>query len=132
MKKQTWIAALYLSLVFLAGVLFGYVIDNLQNQRPARPGNPGQFRERYIASLQRELSLTPEQVAKVTAILDETGKRFHQLKKQMDPELQTIRQSQRQQIMAVLTAEQQPLYQKLLDERRRRMGQHFKHKRPTE
>ena len=93
--------------------------------RPARPTpNPKDFRERYLGKLQKELSLSPEQLDQVKSILDQTGQRFHELREQfhdkMEPEFEAVRQMQRQRIMAVLTPEQQPKYQQILEEQRRR------------
>jgi Spy/CpxP family protein refolding chaperone len=123
MTKPTRIAALYLAVVFVAGGLFGVVAHGLYTQKTARAANPKEFRERYVAKLQKDLSLTPEQVPQVTAILDETSDRFREIREKMSPELDAIRQQQRAQIMALLKPEQQEKYQKILDEWRRRREQ---------
>ena len=130
MMKPTRIAALWLAMVFLAGALFGFVAHSFYADRTtladraARPSNPKDFRERYLAKLKNELSLSPEQLDQVRAILDQTGQRFHELREQfhdkLEPEFETVRQMQRQRIMAVLTPEQQPKYQKIIEEQRRR------------
>lgn len=126
MTKPTRIAALYLAVVFVAGGLFGVVAHGLYSQKTARadrPPNPKEFRERYVAKLQKDLSLTPEQMPQVTAILDQTSDRFREIRERMSPELDAIRQQQRAQIMALLNPEQQGKYQKILDEWRLRREQ---------
>ncbi len=126
MTKPTRMAALYLGLVFVAGGLFGVVAYGLYSQKTAqaaRAPNPKEFRERYVAKLQKDLSLTPEQMPQVTAILDQTSDQFREIREKMSPELDAIRQRQRAQIMTLLNPEQQGKYQKILDEWRRRHEQ---------
>lgn len=126
MTKPTRMAALYLAVVFVAGGVFGVVAHGLYSQKTARASNspnPKEFRERYMAKLQKDLSLTPEQIPQVTAILDQTGDRFRVVRERMIPEFDVIRQQQRAQIMALLNPEQQGKYQKILDEWRQRREQ---------
>ena len=123
MTKPTRIAAFYLAVVFLAGGLFGVVAHGVYTQKTARASSPKEFRERYVAKLQKDLALTPEQVPQVTAILDQTGDRFRLVRERMIPEFDAIRQQQRVQIMALLNPEQQGKYQKILDEWRRKREQ---------
>ena len=123
MTRTTRLAAVWLAIVFLAGTLFGFVVHGLYNQRPARAANPKEFRERYVARLQRELSLSPEQLTQVTAILEQTSQRFQEIRDRMEPEFQAIREQQRLRIMAILTPDQQPKYQKIIEEHRRKHGE---------
>lgn len=127
MMKPTRMAAVYLAVVFVAGGLFGFVAHGLYSQKGTRaenrPSNPREFRQRYVTRLHRDLSLTPEQLTQVTAILDETGERFQELRERMSPEFDIIRQQQRARIMALLSPEQQGKYQKMLEEWRRQHEQ---------
>ncbi len=118
MTKTTRIAAFYLALVFVAGALFGVVADRLYQRSARAASSPQDYRERYIARLQRELVLTPEQVTQVTAILDETGQRFRELREKVGPEFEAIRKAQRERITALLTPAQRPRYEKILEEHR--------------
>ena len=122
MMKPTRIAAMWLAVVFLAGALFGFVANTFYSQRTARAStsNPRESRERFVARLQKDLALTPEQLAQVRAIMDQTGQRFREVREKMDRDSQTIREEHRQQILAILTPEQQPKYKQILEERRRR------------
>ena len=124
MMKPTRLAALFLAVVFVAGALSGYVAHTLYSQRTARAApNPTQTRERYLARLSKDLALSPEQVTQVSAILEQTGQRMRELRERMEPEFEAIRMAQRQRIMALLTPEQQPKYQKILEEYRKRHEQ---------
>jgi len=129
MSKPTRLAALYLAVVFLAGSVFGFVAHTLYGQRSTSASvgprtGPGDYRARYTAKLARELALSPEQLAQVTTILDETGDRFRQLRNRMDPEFDAIRQNQRSRLAALLSAEQQVKYTKILEEHDRARKQH--------
>ncbi len=125
MSKPTRVAAFYLAMVFAAGALFGLLAHRLYVQRGTQaaavtaPRDPREYRERYVNRLQKDLGLTTEQVSQVSAILDQTGHRFRELRERMDPEFDGIRKQQRERIMGVLTPEQLPKYQKVLEEQRR-------------
>lgn len=123
MTKSTRVAALYLGVVFLAGALFGLVADRLY-QRTASAGppprtDPRDFRARYLDRLQKDLALSPEQLAQVTTILEETDQRFRQVREKVAPEFESIRNNQRQRVFALLSPEQRPKYEKILEEHRR-------------
>lgn len=124
MMKPTRVAALWLSVVFLAGAVFGFVAHSLYEPTRATSTNnsrdPKDHRERYIARLQKDLSLSPEQVTQVRSILDQTGQRFTDLRERMEPEFEAVRQNQRDRVMAILTPDQQPKYQQIIEENKRK------------
>jgi len=128
MTKPTRIAALYLTGVFVAGGLFGFMAHGLYTQRTTRASNSASnskdARERYVTKLQRDLALSPEQLTQVTAILDETGERFREIRQRMSPEFDAIRQQQRKRIMDLLQPDQQVKYQQILEEWRQRHEKH--------
>jgi len=128
---------LQLLLVFVSGSVVGALGYRLYSRRtaaadvqarPPRPaGGPAQFRTRWIAELQKRLTLSPDQVQKLNAIFDTTGHRFGearktaeaQTRKIMDPEMDAIHKDQVAQIEAMLDAGQLTEYRKMLDERRK-------------
>lgn len=120
MTKPTRIAALCLGIVFLAGAIFGFVAHNLYYEHTARASSPQQARQNYIARLQKDLALSPEQLMQITAIMDQTRQHFRDVQNKMEPEFEALREAQRQRVMAILTPEQQPKYQAILDEHRQR------------
>ncbi len=122
MMKPARLAAVWLALVFLAGTLFGFVAHSFYADRTTRASKPRpeDHRARIIAKLQRELSLSPEQVTQVKSIFEQTHLHFQQLHEKMDAETDAVRQDHRQRVMAILTPEQQPKYQKILEDARRR------------
>ncbi len=123
MMRSTRIAAVYLAVVFLAGTVFGVVADRLYQRTasagpPSRP-NPKDFRVRYLDRLQKDLGLSPEQLSQVTTILEETDQRFRQVREKTAPEFESIRNDQRQRISALLSPEQRPKYDGILEQHRR-------------
>ena len=124
MMKPTRIAVLCLAGVFVAGALFGVVAHSVYSQRvmaaPTNPATPKDIHARYLKRLDSRLSLTPAQREKISPILDGSGDRVRELRDRMEPEFEAIRHSQRQEILALLTPEQQTEYQKLVEEQRRR------------
>jgi len=122
MMKPARLAVVWLTLVFLAGTLFGFVAHSFYADRTARAAKerPQDKRARIIAKLQSELSLSPEQVTQANAIFDQTRRRFQEIHEKMDADSDIIRQDHRQRMMAILTPEQQPKYQKIVEEARRK------------
>ena len=120
MTKPTRIAALCLGVVFLAGAIFGFVAHNLYYEHTARASSPQQARQIYVARLQKDLALSPEQLTQIIAILDQTRQHFGEVKSKVEPEFEALREAQHQRVMAILTPEQQPKYQSILEEYRQR------------
>ncbi|MCW5977304.1 MAG: hypothetical protein KIT09_04470 [Bryobacteraceae bacterium] len=115
MKRSTLTLLLSLSLVFLSGLLVGFFSERMVCSRsvsasppPARL-TPEQFRQHYVETMNARLQLTPEQLTRLDAILDDTRTGFQQLK-----------QKQTDEINAMLTAEQQVAYAQLRKEREER------------
>jgi hypothetical protein len=79
--------------------------------------------------LQTRLKLSSDQVQKLNAIFDATGRQFGEARKKaetetrkiMDPEINAIHKDQVAQIEAMLDAPQLTEYRKMLEERRKQM-----------
>jgi Spy/CpxP family protein refolding chaperone len=63
------------------------------------------------------LNMTDEQKEQMGRILDETSGKYDSLRKSMKPQFDEIRTGARQRIRAMLTPEQQPKYDELVQER---------------
>jgi len=63
------------------------------------------------------LSLTDDQVAKLTALLDQTDARFREVREHDNQMVRQIREDHFEHVRAILTAEQIPKYEKLHAER---------------
>lgn len=121
------IAALYLGLVFAAGLVLGAAAHRFHavQTADARVVTPvkkssSQYRKELIATLRMELSLSPEQVKDVNEIYDEIGKQYHAVRKTIDPQVNALRAQRAERIMALLDDEQKVKYQEILDERARK------------
>jgi hypothetical protein len=129
MSKFRWSAFLSLLLVFLSGTALGtlgyrwYTVNAApaerreSGQRGSR--DPVEVRKHIVAEMTEAVKLSPEQVAKVGEILDNTRTRFEDVHHEMNSKGKAIWQDQVEQVNAILTSEQRPLYQQLRDKHAR-------------
>ncbi len=118
--------AMYLGLVFASGAVlgaFGQRLYSASSVSARTTRNPEEFRKRILATMERRLSLTPDQESKVNVILDETRARVHEVNQRTRPELEAIHQEQQSKINAILTPAQQTEYAKMRQEREERQRQ---------
>ena len=124
MKTTRWTVALYMALVFVCGGVVGafayrlYTVSGVSAN--VGPRNPEEFRKRFMADLKSRLQLNDDQAGKLGAILDETRKRVRAARMTIEPDLQKIRDDQKQRISELLSSSQQVEWQKILDERQRK------------
>lgn len=117
--------ALYVGLVFACGLVLGGFGDRLYNAsvvvaKPPATKNPEEFRKKVIAEYQSRLKLTPDQVAKLNAIMDETRARVEETRQKMKPAYQKIHEEQSEKVRALLSPEQQAEYDQMRKEREQR------------
>lgn len=131
MRRAALTTGLYLSLLFLSGVVvgvFGYRLYTLNSVNASvNPRNPEEFRRRYVAEMRTRLKLTGDQVTRLGPILDETRQLHHELVDKHRPEFKAIHDEQIRKIRGILTDAQQAEYTRMLDERekqRQREGHH--------
>jgi Spy/CpxP family protein refolding chaperone len=121
--KSKKIAALYVSAVFAAGAVFGVAADRFYSVNAAqaeRRITPEEYRQQMAEKLQRELDLTAEQTAQVRSIYDYIGERWYDVRDAMEPEFEAMRKERTEQIMSILTPQQQEKYRAIVEERRKR------------
>jgi len=124
MKFTRWTVALYMALVFACGGVVGafayrlYTVSGVSANVGQR--NPEEFRRRFMADLKMRLQLTDDQAAKLSVLMDETRSRFRDVREKFEPEMQKIREDQRQRIGELLSPGQQAEWQKIMEERQRR------------
>jgi Spy/CpxP family protein refolding chaperone len=98
-----------------AGVLFYAWNTGVWHRRPTE--------ERIVRRLTRELSLTPAQVEQLKQILDDSDKKMDDLRKQLRPQFDAIRDDGHDAIRKILSPEQLQKFNQLVrrrEERRRR------------
>ena len=82
--------------------------------------SPSEWRQQYIDESRSRLSLTDDQVAKLTAILDQTDARFREVRESENQEIRQIKEEHMARVRMILTPEQLPKYEKLHAEREAR------------
>jgi hypothetical protein len=134
MKRSTLSTAFYVLLVFLSGGVVGAFAHRLYmlNSVVAGPTTPkpDEWRRGYLDLMRKRLSLDDAQITQLTAILDGTKARFHDVRTKFDkearekarPEMKVIQEEQVRQVNQILNETQRSEYQKLrteLDQQRR-------------
>ena len=126
MRFTRWTVAFYMALVFACGGVVGafahrlYTVAGVSANVSQR--NPEEFRKRFMADMKSRLQLNDDQAAKLGTIMDETRARFRDVRDKFEPEMQKIREDQRQKIGELLSPSQQAEWQKIMEERQRRRG----------
>jgi hypothetical protein len=115
-----------MALVFACGGVVGafahrlYTVSGVSANVSQR--NPEEFRKRFMADMKSRLQLNDDQAAKLGVIMDETRARFREVRDKFEPEMQKIREDQRQKIGELLSPSQQAEWQKIVEQRQRRRG----------
>jgi Spy/CpxP family protein refolding chaperone len=114
-------AALWVGVVFLLGASLGGVLGYVFAHRPvsaaSQPLSEPERRARRVAELTRDLSLTPQQVQQLNAILLQGHSEAQAVRDQSDKQMDEVRQKTRAKIRAILTAEQAPKFENFLDQK---------------
>ena len=122
-SRDTAKAVRYMTLVFVAGAVFGVAASQFYNEMTAQadeeePTTASQYRRQLLEELDEELQLDIDQESEILEILDEVGERFWEVRDAMEPEFEAIRQERAARIMSLLAKDQRVAYQRILDERR--------------
>jgi len=124
MRRGNWTIAFYMLLVFVSGIAvggFGYRSYASKPQVDSAPKpSPEEWRKQYLTEMTNRLRLTPDQLSKLNAILDETHARYQASREKHDAEIKTIKGEQIDKVRAMLTDEQRPEYEKLHADREAR------------
>jgi len=124
MKLTRWTVALYMALVFVCGGVVGafahrlYIVSGVSAN--VSPRNPEEFRKKFMTDLRARLGLSEDQASKLGAILETTRMRFRTTRDSIEPELQKIRDDQKQRISELLSPSQLVEWQKIVEERQRK------------
>jgi len=121
MKRSGLAAALYVVLVFLSGAVVGIFGYRLYTARSVSASvsvpKPADFRKKYVDDITTRVHLSPEQVAQVGVILDETRSRWTEEHNRSMTQRAQIHDEQVQRIHDILTPAQIPEYEKFRAER---------------
>jgi hypothetical protein len=114
MKRWNLPIAAYLFLVFVSGGVvgaLGYRMYSPPSARSEQHVSPEVWRRQYLDELRTRVNLTPDQVQKTNAIMDETDASFNQARNQHHQEIEKIKENHRAKLRAILTADQLPKYE---------------------
>jgi hypothetical protein len=126
MKRGNLPIALYLFLVFISGAVvgaLGYRTYKPPTASSNAPVNPEDARRQYLHEMETRANLNPDQVQRLSAIMDETRSRFHDAREKHNQIVKQIGEQQRAKVRGILTAEQLPKIEQLWQERDRRAKQ---------
>ncbi|MCP9495256.1 MAG: periplasmic heavy metal sensor [Pyrinomonadaceae bacterium MAG19_C2-C3] len=111
-KLKIW---LVIVLVFVLGCVTGASLVGVY--RSQFGGGRERHRSDVFERLRRDLNLSDKQAAQVRAVLDETREEYRRLRAEARPRYDRIRDDGRTRIRAVLTAEQQKIFDLKVAER---------------
>jgi Spy/CpxP family protein refolding chaperone len=94
--------------------------DHERHER--RGGGRGNREDKIFESMRRDLNLTEQQATEIRAILDQTRNDYRALRAEVRPRYDAVRQNARTRIRALLTPEQQKLFDARAAERDARRG----------
>jgi hypothetical protein len=122
-------AALWVALVFILGAALGGVIGYVFTYRSYAsqvPLSDQAKRHQRVAELTDQLHLTPDQAQQLDTIISGMQLEIRAIRKQVDPQIEEARQRGRNQIRAILKADQKPGFEdflRRLDEERKKNTQ---------
>lgn len=123
-------AAIWVGLVFLLGAALGGVLGYLFTYRSyayqTTQHSDQARRQQRVAELTQDLGLTHEQQQQLDSIITRMQVEFKGVRKQIDPQIEGVRQRGRNEIRAILTPEQKPKFEEFLqrlDEERKKNSQ---------
>ena len=126
-------AGLWLAVVFLLGAGIGAVFSYtfLRRNVVAAPSAPAALSEperraKRVAEISKEVGLTPEQSAKVDAIIQSAHAEMKAIRDKADADVEIARQKARDQMRSFLTPEQKPKFEAMV----RRMDAERKNHQP--
>jgi Spy/CpxP family protein refolding chaperone len=102
--------------VFLLGGVTGASLASLyrlrdgSDRREGRGGGRGNREDKIFDDMRRDLDLTEQQATEIRAILDQTRNDYRALRAEVRPRYDSVRQNARTRIRALLTPEQQKLF----------------------
>jgi Spy/CpxP family protein refolding chaperone len=124
-RLKIWLVVLA---VFILGCVTGAALDSVyrikaRSDRGAERGR--RDKKDVFEEMKRDLNLNDQQATEIRAILDATRSEYRQLRTEVEPRYDAIRQQGRARIRALLTPEQQQKFDAKIAERdARRNGEH--------
>ncbi|MBK5291827.1 MAG: hypothetical protein JJE04_09155 [Acidobacteriia bacterium] len=123
-KRSGFVVVLYLLLTFASGVAVGGLGFWMYTTRSVSANNgrtsPDEYRRKYMAEMESRLKLSPEQITKLSTILDASRALFREVADKHKPEFDAIQHHQTAQVNGILNETQRAEYTKIQQEREQR------------
>jgi Spy/CpxP family protein refolding chaperone len=119
-------AALWVGVVFLLGAALGGMLGYVSAHKAMASSGQMSDADKRAQKIQRltdEVGLTQAQQSQIDAIMSSVQRQYKEIHKSEEPMIDAARQRGREQIRAILTAEQKPKFEeflKRLDEERKK------------
>ena len=130
MKSQS---SLFVSLVlvFASGMAVGAVGHYLYTAKTVNatsfpPPNADSFRKQFMEDMRNRVGIRDDQADRVNTVLDQTRFQYKEVRDRMKPDMNRIKTEQIEKINAILTPEQQKLYEQLRLDREQKSKQNSK------
>ena len=111
MPRSRHTAALYLILVFASGIVVGTIGHRLYSTTSASastaPLTPDEWKKRYLEQMKKRVGASPEQLARVTAVMNDTKSKFDDVHAQEKTVHDKLYAQQVQEVRAVFPDEKQ-------------------------
>ena len=118
-KKARLIVAAVFVIGFAAGALSLNLYQHLTSSQ--KPEQPRGRTEHILGKLNEEVGLTSDQQEQIKKILDETGEKYFEIRRDLDPvmkpfepRLDAVRQESRDRIRSVLSDDQLPKFETMV------------------
>ena len=117
-RTKAWLGVIS---VFIIGLALGALSMNLyiRHNRPSQP-----TRHNPLDDWTMKLSLTPEQRQQIDTIFKESFDQFRQVRKEVDPKFEAIKNQSRERIKSALTPEQLPKFEEMMKQEDSRGDRH--------
>jgi hypothetical protein len=135
MRRSGLATALYVTLVFLSGAvfgIFGYRLYTAKSVNATTNTRPADYRKQYVQEMTQRLRLTSEQISQLSTILDETKTKYDDEHERSKRQLSQFHDEQTQKIKEILTPAQVPEYLKFRAEREKAREKRIREKAARE
>ena len=135
MRRSGLATALYVTLVFLSGAvfgIFGYRLYTAKSVNATTNTRPADYRKQYVQEMTQRLHLTSDQISQLSTILDETKTKYDDEHERSKRQLSQFHDEQTQKIKEIRTPAQVPEYMKFRAEREKAREKRLREKAARE
>ncbi|MBV8808843.1 MAG: hypothetical protein JO033_09220 [Acidobacteriaceae bacterium] len=132
MKRNQLLAAIFAVLLFCAGAAVGALGHRYYAATVVNAKTADDFRHHYISEMRSKLNLTPAQVDRLEAILDDTKAKYKAVRDSYHPQMVKIKQEHTAQVKSILTPQQIPIYEQMVADHERHAREQEERERQEE